>query len=57
MAGLIDGCGLATGSKYAMGLFVLVLDMGLAIRVYIHVQSGGVAADRAVLDVVLVRPG
>lgn len=40
-----------------MGLFVLVLDMGLAIRVYIHVQSGGVAADRAVLDVVLVRPG
>jgi hypothetical protein len=38
-------------------LFMLAVDMGLAVRVYVHVQAHGVAADRAVFDVVLVRPG
>ena len=37
---------------------MLTLHMGFAIRVYLHVESHRVAADGAVLDVVLVRtPG
>jgi hypothetical protein len=37
---------------------VLALHMGLAVGVYIYVEGHGVAADRAVLDVVLASaPG
>ena len=40
------------------GSFVRSLDTGFAVGVYVHVQGHRVAADRAVLDVVLVRaPG
>lgn len=46
------------GSCTAAGnSFVLPLDAGLAVWVDIDVQRHGVAADRAVLDIVLVRSG
>ena len=38
-------------------LLVLALQMGLAVWIDLDVQRHGVAADRAVFDVVLVRPG
>ena len=38
-------------------LLVLPLDMGLAVGIYLDVEAHGAAADRAVLDIVLVRPG
>ena len=44
-----------TTSGAAAGLFVLTLDVGLAIRVERHSQPHGMAADGAVFDVVLVR--
>ncbi len=36
---------------------MFALDMGLAVRVDVHVKGQRVAADRAVFDVVLVRAG
>ena len=43
--------------EYPYWLFVLAFYTGLSVRVYLDVKAHRGAADRAVLDVVLVRAG
>ncbi len=50
----------ATPEAWDLGrrsLLVLTFDMSLAVWVYVEVQTHGMAADRAILGVVLVCPG
>lgn len=52
-----DTLGVGHNSVWISPLLVLALDMSLTVWIYLHVQAHRVAADRAVFDVVLARPG